>query len=81
MLRRILGPKREEVVGVLRRLLNAELQKLHASPNIARVIKSRRMRWGHAARMEQMANASGSGPCIHCNEPSGSIKVENFLSS
>jgi hypothetical protein len=45
MLRRVFGPKREEVVGAWRRLHNEELHNLHASPNIIRVIKSRRMRW------------------------------------
>jgi hypothetical protein len=43
VLRRIFGPKREEVAGSWRRLHNAELHNLYALPNI-RVIKSRRMR-------------------------------------
>jgi hypothetical protein len=52
MLRRIFGPKREEVAGGWRRLHNEELRNLYASPNIIRVGKSRRMRWaGHVARM------------------------------
>ena len=52
MLRRIFGPWREEVTGELRRLHNEELNDLYSSPNIARVIKSRRMRWaGYVARM------------------------------
>jgi hypothetical protein len=41
---RIFGPKREEVVGGWRRLHNEELHNLYASPNVTRVIKSRRMR-------------------------------------
>jgi hypothetical protein len=41
VLRRLFGPKREEVVGGWRRLLNEELRNLYASPNIIRVIKSR----------------------------------------
>jgi hypothetical protein len=49
--RRIYGPKREED-GSWRKLHNDELQSLYSSPNIVRVIKSRRMRWaGHVARM------------------------------
>jgi hypothetical protein len=52
VLRRIFGPKREEVAGGLRRLHNEKLCNLYASPNIIRVIKSRRMRWTrHVARM------------------------------
>ena len=52
MLRRILGPKRDEVTGEWRKLHNEELNDLYCSPNIVRVIKSRRMRWaGHVARM------------------------------
>jgi hypothetical protein len=52
VLRRIFGPKRDEVTGEWRRLHNEELCDLYSSPNITRVIKSRRMRWaGHVARM------------------------------
>jgi hypothetical protein len=50
-LRRIFGPKREED-GSWIKLHNDELHSLYSSPNIIRVIKSRRMRWaGHVARM------------------------------
>jgi hypothetical protein len=50
-LRRIFGPKREEVTGEWRRLHNGELYPLYTSQNIIRVIKSRRLRWtGHVAR-------------------------------
>ena len=52
VLRRICGPRRNEVTGKWRRLHNEELHDLYSSPNIVRVIKSRRMRWaGHVARM------------------------------
>jgi len=51
VLRRIFGPKRDEVTGELRKLHNEGLNYLYSSPNIVRVIKSRRMRWaGHVAR-------------------------------
>jgi hypothetical protein len=51
VLRKIVGPKREED-GSWRKLHNDELHSLYSSPNIVMVIKSRRMRWaGHVARM------------------------------
>jgi hypothetical protein len=51
-LRRIFGPKRDEVTGGWRKLHNDELHSLYSSPSIIRMIKSRRMRWaGHVARM------------------------------
>jgi hypothetical protein len=52
VLRGIFGSKRDGVTGEWRRLHNEELNDLYSSPNIIRVIKSRRMRWvGHVARM------------------------------
>jgi hypothetical protein len=55
---RIFGPKRDEVTGEWRRLHNKELYALYSSPNIIRVIKSRRLRWaGHVARMEKGTGA------------------------
>jgi len=52
LLRRIFGPRRDEVTGEWRRLHNEELNDLYSLPNIVRVIKSRRMRWArHVARM------------------------------
>jgi len=57
-LRRIFGPKRDEVIGEWRKLHNEELNDLYCSPNIVRVIKPRRMRWaGHVARMGEERGA------------------------
>jgi hypothetical protein len=52
VLRRIFGPKRDEVTGEWRKLHNEELHNLYSSPDVIRQIKSRRMRWaGHVTRM------------------------------
>jgi hypothetical protein len=52
VLRRIFGPKRDEVTGEWKKLHNEELRDLYSSPSIIRIIKPRRMRWaGHVARM------------------------------
>jgi hypothetical protein len=52
VLRRIFGPKRDEVMGEWQKLHNEELHNLYSSPDIIRQVKSRRMRWaGHVARM------------------------------
>jgi hypothetical protein len=57
VLRRIFGPRRDEVTGEWRKLHNADLHILYYSPNIIRQIKSRRMRWaGHVARMREEGN-------------------------
>ena len=54
MLRRIFGSNRDGVTGEWRKLHNEELNDLYSSPNIVRVIKSRRLGWaGHVARMEE----------------------------
>jgi len=52
VLRRIFGPRRDEVTGEWRRLHNEELNDLYCSPNIVQVIKWRGMRWaGHVVHM------------------------------
>jgi hypothetical protein len=57
VLRRIFGPKRDEVTGEWRKLLKKELHDLYSPPSIIRIIKSRRMRWeGHVARMGEKRN-------------------------
>jgi hypothetical protein len=58
--RKILGPKRDEMTGSWRKLHNEELHNMYSSPNIIRMIKSRKLRWtGHVARMEEKKNCIG----------------------
>ena len=58
VMRRTFGPKRDQVTGEWRKLHNEELNDLYCSPNIVRVIKSRRMRWvGHVARLWERRGA------------------------
>jgi hypothetical protein len=58
VLRRIFGPKRDEVTGEWIKLHNEELRNLYSSPSIIRIIMLRRMRWaGHVARMGEKRNA------------------------
>jgi hypothetical protein len=58
VLRRIFGPKRDEVTGKWRKLHSEELRDFHSSPSIIRIIKSRRIRWaGYVARMGEKRTA------------------------
>jgi hypothetical protein len=58
VLRRIFGQKRDEVTGEWRKLHKNELHDLYSSPNIIRIIKSRRIKWaGHVARKGEKRNA------------------------
>ena len=60
VLRRVFGPKRNEVTGEWRKLKNEEFSDLYSLPNIVRVVKWRRMRWeGHVACMGRGAQGSG----------------------
>jgi len=62
VLRRIFGPRRDEVTGEWRKLHNEELNDLYSPPNVLRVIKSRRMRWaGHVAHMYEEGGVQGLG--------------------
>jgi hypothetical protein len=55
VLRRIFGPKRDEVTGGWRKLHNEELHGMYSSPSIIRAIKARRIRWaGHVALMGEV---------------------------
>jgi hypothetical protein len=52
VLRRVFGPKRDEMMGDWRKLHSEELHNLYSTPDIIRIMKSRRMKWaGHLARM------------------------------
>jgi hypothetical protein len=58
VLRRLFGPKRDEVTGYLRRLHNDKLHNLYSSPSIIRMIKSMKMRWAeHLAQMGRRGSA------------------------
>jgi hypothetical protein len=57
VLRRVFGPKRDEVAGESRKLHNEELHDLYSSPSIIRIMKARMRRAGHVARMGEKKNA------------------------
>jgi hypothetical protein len=58
VLRRIFGPKKDEITGGWRKLRNVDLHNLYSWPNIIRMIKSRRMRWeSHVTCMGEKRNA------------------------
>jgi hypothetical protein len=60
LLRRIFGPKRDEITGEWRKLHNEEPNDMYSSPYIIRMIKSRRMRWtGHVARKGERRGTYG----------------------
>jgi hypothetical protein len=73
VLRRIFGPKRDEVTGEWRKVHNGELHNLYPSPDIIRQIKSKRMRWvGHVARVGE-----GRRVCtVLVGKPEGKRRLE-----
>jgi hypothetical protein len=75
VLRRLFGPKRDEVTGEWRKLHNEELHNLYSSPDTIRQVKSRRMRWaGHVARME-VESVQGFGGKTGRKKATGKIKA------
>jgi hypothetical protein len=76
VLRRIFGPKRDEMTGDWRKLHNVELHNLYSSPNIIRMTKSRRVRWaGHVARMGDKRNTCR----ILVGKPEGKKKTKTYV--
>jgi hypothetical protein len=68
VLRRVFGPKRDEVTGERIKLHNEKLNDLYSLPNIVRVVKSRRMRW--AGRVARMGEGRG-GHRVMVGKPEG----------
>jgi hypothetical protein len=76
VLRRIFGPKRDEVTGEWRKLYSEELQNLYSSPDIIRQVKSRRMMWaGHVAHMGEERSVLGFGGKAQWKETTGKSKA------
>jgi hypothetical protein len=72
VLRRIFGSKRDEVTGGWRKLRDEQLHNLYSSPNITRIIKSRRMRWaGHIARIGEERKKKKNSYRILVGKPDG----------
>jgi hypothetical protein len=75
VLRRMFGPKRDEVTGEWRKLHNEELHNLYSSADTIRQVKSRRMRWaGHVARMGE-ESVQGFGGKVQRKETNGKTKA------
>jgi hypothetical protein len=76
VLRRVFGPRRDEVTEKWRKLHNEELNDLYSLPNIVRVVKTRRMRWaGHGARWGGERCAQGFGGEAEWNETIGETQT------
>jgi hypothetical protein len=80
MLRRILGPKRDEVTVGWRKLHNEEFHNLYSSPSVIRMKKSRRMKWaGHVARMgEKRIHIWFSWENLKERHPQGYVDVVRY---
>jgi len=77
VLRRIFGPKRDEVTGEWGKLHNEERKDLYSSPNIILVKKSRRMRWaGHVARMGRKSYIQGFRVLVGKPEDKNHLEIQ-----
>ena len=81
VLRRIFGPKRDEVTEEWRKLHNEKLSDMYCSPNIVRVIKSRRMRW--AGRLARMVERKGAHRVLvgkpEGTRPLGRLRLDGWI--